>query len=544
MAILHPQHLSIHRKDAGLFTEHSVLERLKHSLPENYEIFHQVDYFIVDEDGRGFPGELDIVVMSPNGNLLILEVKSGEVSIQNGKIFKTYSSSVKEVDRQCHYQQVNLRQRLRDANLNVSVNVCLVLPHFQIDRLSSVLFPRERIFCSDEFDHLGSKILELFTNEVTGRAEVEEVRRFLKNEFKVAPDLNVIKEQVSSSSKYLSSGLADWVPRITSPTGIYRVQATAGSGKTQLALKLLENALSNKQKSIYICFNRTLSDYVNEIIGSRTMVTTFHELCIDYYRKSHGTPNFKDENIFNIAVESYLAFIENSLIKYDLVVIDEGQDFEPEWIQGLLQLMTDNGNLYLLEDNNQRIYQRDEFDLDGAVLIECRENFRSPKEICRFINFYQLVPKQIESKSVYQGELPEFKVYESDKSLVKQTITAIDSLISKGFELSDIAVLTYRGKNNSIILNLDSIGKYDVRHFTGKYSDDGVQIWTDGNLFADSIYRFKGQSKSAVVITEIDFECLDELNRRKLFVGLTRAQLAVQLVISKHVEAELLNALE
>jgi hypothetical protein len=39
------------------------------------------------------------------------------------------------------------------------------------------------------------------------------------------------------------------------------------------------------------------------------------------------------------------------------------------------------------------------------------------------------------------------------------------------------------------------------------------------------------------VLTEVDFEELDEGTKRKLFVGLTRAQLAVEVVLSERAAA-------
>jgi hypothetical protein len=61
---------------------------------------------------------------------------------------------------------------------------------------------------------------------------------------------------------------------------------------------------------------------------------------------------------------------------------------------------------------------------------------------------------------------------------------------------------------------------------------DGTPCWTAGELLVDSIYRFKGQSASGVVLSELDFDALTDIERRKLFVGLTRAHLAVELVLS------------
>ena len=49
----------------------------------------------------------------------------------------------------------------------------------------------------------------------------------------------------------------------------------------------------------------------------------------------------------------------------------------------------------------------------------------------------------------------------------------------------------------------------------------------------ETVNRFKGQSAPAVVLCEVDFESLTERDKRKLFVGLTRAQMRVDVVISE-----------
>ena len=43
-------------------------------------------------------------------------------------------------------------------------------------------------------------------------------------------------------------------------------------------------------------------------------------------------------------------------------------------------------------------------------------------------------------------------------------------------------------------------------------------------MLVESVYRFKGQAAPAVILTEIDFEVLDDKAVRKLFVGATRAR--------------------
>jgi len=82
------------------------------------------------------------------------------------------------------------------------------------------------------------------------------------------------------------------------------------------------------------------------------------------------------------------------------------------------------------------------------------------------------------------------------------------------------------------VLQLDQLDGHQLRRFTGRYDITGNPRWTDGPLLAESQHRFKGQSAPDVVLFEVHFEQLGERERRKLFVGLTRAQMRVELVMS------------
>lgn len=531
MAILHPETYNLLRQDAGLYRELDVIERLEHYLPANYEVFHSVTWFSV-HNTHDHHGEIDVVVMSPEGNLLLVEVKAGEVVLHAGEIFKMYNGTESSVNRQCNMQYSSMVRRLTNAKLRTFVTNCLVLPDYKVDGANIIGFPRERIIGAESYDALGSQVLDILRSAPTRENDINAIRHFLKNEFRVTTDLNVLKGQISTASHKLSDGMSLWVPKITSPSGVIRIQGTAGSGKTQLALQLLSDAVINKQKSLYVCFNRSLADHMRKIAPASALVTNFHELCIEHYRRSVGDPNFSDPNIFAMAAESYIEHHSHQEARYDLIIMDEGQDLNPEWVGCIADQLKPDGRMYLMEDENQRLYERDEYDLGGAVLVSSYENYRSPQAICQMINAFGLSSKPIQAKGPYKGEFPDFHVYRNDDELISMTASAVDSFLRRGFDLADIVVITGRGRVKSKLLNIDSIGQYLTRHFTGNYTVDGDQIWTIGDLTTETVYRFKGQSAPAVVLSEVDFTDMTDIERNKLFVGLTRAQMAVEIVLS------------
>ncbi|WP_300439973.1 nuclease-related domain-containing DEAD/DEAH box helicase [Zoogloea sp.] len=540
MAQLSPS-LPTQRKDAGLARELDVLEHLQQCLPDNFEIFHSVSWhtFYLGSDHHG---EIDLVILSPTGNMLLMEVKAGGVVLRNGDVFKLYQGREHDVARQTRVQYSAMVSSLSEASLHAQVTNCLVLPDYHLGETPVVAIPRSRIIDASDYPLLGTRVREMLDSGHS-KSDVASIRRFLANEFRVSADLQVLGEQVRRSSQRLADGLATWVPRIVSPSGAVRIQATAGSGKTQLALRLLGDAAAKGQHSLYVCFNRSLADHMGRIAPPGAKVTSFHELCVEYHARNHSAPDFDRPEMFQILTETYCAASSAQTPRYDLIIIDEGQDFEPDWVASLLPQLAEDARLYVMEDNAQRLYERDGFDLDGAVTLNCHDNFRSPRVICQVINALRLSDHPVEGRSPYEGELPGFRTYADERDLPTRTEEAVLDLMARGIPLAEIVVLSGRGRAKSILQNADCLGGFVLKRFTGHYTPDGTPRWTEGDLLVDSIYRFKGQSAGGVVLSELDFDALTDIERRKLFVGLTRAHLAVEMVLSPRAEACLAKAL-
>jgi UvrD-like helicase C-terminal domain len=117
---------------------------------------------------------------------------------------------------------------------------------------------------------------------------------------------------------------------------------------------------------------------------------------------------------------------------------------------------------------------------------------------------------------------------------IEATENAVKDLISEGYSPESIAVLSFRGVTSSQLLKdeIADLAGLRIKKFIG-YSDSGKAQWSEGQLFVDTLFRFKGQCADAVVLTEIDFEEWNESAKRRLFVGLSRARLMASLVVSE-----------
>ena len=533
-----PDLATIRATTAGEHTELAILRQLADSLPDTFHLFHSVDWTQAQPGGDQH-GEFDIVAVNAAGVVAVLEVKAGRVEFDGRQVFKRYGDKRKDVGQQSQWQFGSLLARLRGEGLKqVRLMHLLVLPHQRVAAQGSIGYPRERILDAEECHDLAGALLRRFGSGRPDEEQRERVCAFLHNRIAVQPDLSALRGSLQQRVQAISGGLATWVPRIHAPTGVIQVQGTAGAGKTQLALQLLRQARVRGQAAAYVCFTRVLADQMHDAAPAACSVATFHQLCWDAAGRPERVTDYTGLS------RAYLDGLAGREPDLDLLVIDELQDMQPEWVQALLSRVRSQGHIVLLGDPDQSLYtDRDEFEIPDAVVVQAHENFRSPRKVVELINLLRLSGQPVEPCSPYVGEIPGLHPCQPDADDVRrQTTQAVRQCLERGFSLDDIVVLSLRGRDSSVLLSQERLGDWPLIRFTGAYAA-GEPVWTDGTLRIDTVRRFKGRCAPAVVLTEIDFDALTPLLRRLLFVGMTRAQMHLELVLTARAEAALGQAL-
>lgn len=540
MARLFPTLPSRSALNGGERAELELLDRLEHGLSGAYSLFHSVDW----SRGAGANerhGEIDIVAVNQGGDVLLIEVKSGEVEFRADGIYKAYGAKDKNVTAQIGMQYGAMRSRLNDARLNVHLHHLMVLPDMRV-QTETAQWPRERIVDSAGMASIVSRIGELLGPGSSDSDVADRVLAFFANRFRVEPDVSAMAGRMQQASTRMSAGLATWVPRIEAPSGVIRVIGTAGSGKTQLALRLLSDADAARHKSAYLCFNRALADHMAQLAPVRTPAETFHEFALRVARRAGHDIDFSQPGAFEGIATLGMAALAASEPDLDLLVLDEVQDLQPEWVESLLSRLREGGRAVLLEDPEQQLYKdRESFDIESAVIITSHENFRTPRALVKLINALHLTATEVDALAPTVGEMPDPIVYDAAEKIAACTVTAVERCLARGFALDDIAIVSMRGRERSALQGLERLGTWTLRRFTGRYDEGGGAIWTDGQLLIESVRRFKGQAASAVVLTECDIAEPDAMNRRLLFVGLTRARAHLEWVVSKSTAVVLEN---
>jgi ATP:corrinoid adenosyltransferase len=536
-AITTPPLALIRPTSPGEHAELATLHQLAQGLPDSFHLFHSVDWSQAHPGGDQH-GELDIVVVNAAGDVAVLEVKAGTLDLTEGQVAKWYAGQRKDVGRQAQWQFSALLHRLRQEGLVVRLSHFLVLPHQRVQQ-GTVAYPRERIADADDYRNLADFLLQRLGTGLPDAEMHERVCAFMHNRIALKPDLSALKNSLQHRVQAISGGLATWVMRMQAPQGVIQVHGTAGSGKSQLALQLLQQARSKGRRAAYVCFTRELADQMRDAAPAACAVDTFHQLCWEVA----GRPALVSD--YDALSQTYLETLTGREPDLDLLVIDELQDMQAAWLSGLLSRLREQGQVVLLGDPEQSLYtDREEFEIPEAVLVRTQENFRSPRQVVATINQLRLTEEPIEASSPFMGELPGMHEYVqgNERALRRQTELAVRRCLERGYALQDIVILSLHGRDSSALLAGDRLGDWPLIRFTGGY-DAGEPIWTQGELRIDTVRRFKGRCAPAVVLTEIDFTQIETLQRRLLFVGMTRAQMHLELVMSDGAQAALVGQL-
>ena len=438
-----------------------------------------------------------------------------------------------------------MRERLSKEGMgSVYLDHFLVLADHTVAS-STVAYPRERIIDATQLDILCSRIKSALQENPLPDVMRSRVRAFWANRFHVYPDASTLMGQAQRANIALADGLATWVPRITHAGGVTMVEATAGSGKSQLALTLLRDATNRQMRCAYVCYNRPLADHMVQIMPHSVEVTTFHEYCVTFSRNLGVDPDFSTKSVYEDLGARLIAHADNQPPRLDVLVVDESQDFDPLWVQALLPRMKETSRLYVLGDTDQKVYPRDDFDLAEAVHVRCMDNFRSPRKVVQAMNQLRLTTDPIQAKSIYEGQAPGFHTYvPGGMQGIKALEACLRGLLDDGIGAEQIAVVTFAGRDRSEVQNRNTLAGLPLKQYSGKYDKAGNAIWSDGVLLLETLYRFKGQSAPVVVLCEIDFEELTEKERRKLFVGFSRAQFRLECVLSERSASLLFESIQ
>lgn len=523
--------------------EIETLAMLHRRLPDDYAIYHGVHWTRL-RSGFSIFGEADFIVVNPAGRMLVIEQKSGFLEETPGGLVKLYSDQRKSVSTQIARTVSNLYGRMSTAfgPGNFKIEELLYCPDYRVKNSSIAGVNPARIVDATRRDKLASVIEHVLPRSEPPLPCSGKLHAFLANELSLVPDVAAMIDESSKLTTRISDGLATWARNIEFEPFRLRVIGTAGSGKTQLAVRVMQDAVASDKRPLYVCYNRPLADHLRTVVPSGATVMSYHQLCVSLLKPMGVCFDFSNTGVFPALEEAFARCELPQNAQYDVLIVDEGQDFPQAWVPPLARLLAPGGRWWWLEDPTQNLYGRLPLALSGWVEVRASINYRTPRDILRMLEKLSMGKLRSEAASPFdESGIGAFSYV--DGSAEQATREAIDSLRAEGFRGHDIVVLSFQGRDKSQLASLDKLGEYKLGRFTGTYDNDGIPVHRTGDVRFESVFRFKGQCAPCIILTEIDFDALDEAALRRIFVGATRATVKLVLVMSDRVARMLTETL-
>ncbi|WP_153102107.1 ATP-binding domain-containing protein [Paraburkholderia hayleyella] len=527
--------------------ERETLALLEATLPDGYTVYHGVHWTRLKQNFSVF-GEADFMIVSPAGRTLLIEQQTGFLRETPEGLVKAHLQTERNVAIALARTSERLHRRFTTAfgAGMYGIEALLYCPDHTIKHAAIAGVNPACIVDATRKQHLPALILALLPATETRLACAAKIHHFLADELALTPDAGALIGQAGTLVTRLAGGLATWARRLEFTPFRLRVSGTAGSGKTQLAVQVMKDAVARGQRPLYVCFNRPLADHIARIAPAEAKVANYHQLCDWVVRDSGARPDFTASDVFTQLEAAFAQTSVNARWQFDVLIVDEGQDFQQPWVDALARLLKPHAAWWWLEDPLQNLYMRPDVVLPGWTLLRESTNYRSPRDILDYVRDVVGASNPLAAELVpgspFAGSEIAFSVYDAAQapdSVIDATKRAITQALGLGFRRQDIAVLSFRGREGSVLSALDQLGPHRLRSFTGKYDLFGNPGFREGDVLLESLYRFKGQSAPCVILSEVDFPAFDERVARKLFVGATRATMKLMIVASSRAAAYL-----
>lgn len=506
-------------------TERRVYLALRDSLDEDWTVFHSVRWQS-ERFGRQGDGEADFVLLHRRG-LVFIEVKGGAISIVDGGWKSTSrDGSIHEIPDpflQCLDSRKMLSRYVEDRVPGVrplrSAH-CVCFPDIRVGSGFGPEAPREIVIDSVDMEQLGAAVGRIVRHwdldSALSPAHLKAIRDLLAPTVEVRPLLadalaGVERELIRLTDQQVSilQGLRSFRRML--------VTGAAGTGKTILATARARRLADDGFRVLLLCFNEPLGHQLKREFDDdpRVTATHLHSFAVGAVTSAGvKVPSRPDSRWWNEGLPDALQSVAGSLdLGFSALVIDEGQDFHPNWWVALQLLMDDpeEAPFYVFADAAQQLYVQEwapPFDVDPYhLVVNCRNTLQIASRVSRMIEIDMPVLG-------VEGPAPTFSVVKREDAIVQRVARIVRDLETQGFHGRQIAILTTSAEMREGLTE-------------AQFSPDDPDDALDDEVVVETVHRFKGLESDVVLFVPSGPRAGD---RALAYVGMSRAKLVLIVV--------------
>lgn len=529
--------------------EQKVYKALAEQLPNDCLIIHSLE-FIKQTSRFNSHGdrEADFVIFSPHFGVLVVEVKGGGIEYDKS-INQWYSidrnnnqHEIKNPVRQAKDAKYEIRSHLQQRLGNQKLLLAHAVMFPDIENATPLVSPDMPIniaganrnlvnlekWVTDVFEYWAG---EQSSHDPLGERGIKVAEQIYGKQVSIGPSLRSAIEEEIQKQIELTNQQKNILRQLKKRKEAV-IEGGAGTGKTVLALDQAQTLADQGLNVLLLCYNQKLGNALKiksqHIDNLHSM--SFHEFCswrirqvesnternlIEESRSSYPGDDLYDVLMPDALINSY----ELAPIQYDVILIDEGQDFKPEyWFAiELLRDQNEDTKLYIFQDSNQAIYtNNNELPIDSEPLYlfdNCRNTKYIHNSAYQYYKGIEVDAPDIEGEPVQLIEKASLELQ------VKEIDNKISRLINtENIDPEDIAIIVMGSfhEAQTLLENTKNSHLWAFKKFNPA-----------SKVLVETAKRFKGLESKIIFLWIVDEK---DINDKLLYVSISRARFRLWVV--------------
>ena len=562
----------------GKKSEKIPYEKFKNLKDKDLIIYYSRNYIYRTFHNTLGDGEIaDFFVIHPKKGIIFVESKKGIISYnrESGLWFTNNKQLNKDPIQQAMEHRRKFLKKIKDeTTIDINIPTTHAVLFFETPRPEELKkefrfdIKTEMMMWREEFNNLENSLNKIFalqkSEKFINQQDLNKIHTLFMGKDLKNPLKNILNASESDQNLHLSenqeqilSAMFDMFNKKIAIRGL------AGTGKTILLAQRAVDVVNERKRVLILTKTKPLNKFLKLLTNiSDNRLTITH---VDYfvrsvckkYNEPYSHPRDADDTNQhfeqynpNICLDIFEKYPEE---KYDLILVDEAQDFYKDWYEALCFAKKDDGQIVFFYDPFQE--QIDDSMISSLETAEdvtkypLKINFRNTFEINNLLqklikNFYPDSKLFYDKPLENHGEKPQLiEVNDRNDQIIKVT-ELINKLVNKEKIVPrDIAVI-YDGsikaptKNDLSITTEIKKNGFEVIS-AEDYSEPYLNKSKENCITLDSIRRFKGLEKTVIIVTN-----LGEINKetvKNLYTGLSRARAHLVIISNKKVINKILE---
>lgn len=556
----------------GKKSEKIPYEKFKNLKEKELIIYYSRNYIYRTFHNTLGDGEIaDFFVIHPKKGIIFIECKKGIISYnQESGLWFTNNQQLKKdpIQQAMEHRRKFLKKIKDETTINISIPTTHAVLFFETPKPEMLKkefrfdIKPEMMMWREQFQDLDNSINKIFdlqeSKNFINQQDLNKIHTLFMGQDLKNPLKNILNASESDQNLRLSenqeqilSAMFDMFNKKIAIRGL------AGTGKTILLAQRAVDVVNERKRVLILTKTKPLNKFLKlltKISDNRLTITHVdyfvRSVCKKYNepyshpRDAEDTDQHFEQYNPNICLDMFEKYPEE---KYDLILVDEAQDFYKDWYEALCFAKKDDGQIVFFYDpfqeqiNDSMISSLET--AEDVTKYPLKINFRNTFEINNLLqklikNFYPdsklFYDKPIEN----HGEKPQLLEVNDRNDQITKVTEIINKLVNKEKVVPrDIAVI-YDGsikapsKNDLSITTEIKKNGFDVIS-AEDYSEPYINKSKENCITLDSIRRFKGLEKTVIIVTNL--EEITKETVKNLYTGLSRARAHLVIVSNKKV---------